>query len=53
MGEEDLWREFMKWGSVREVFIPQKKDKYGRRFGFVRFKAVDNVKWLEDQLGSM
>lgn len=39
-GREDMWKIFNRWESVKEVFIPPKNDKYGKRFGFVRFKHV-------------
>ncbi|MCI20059.1 endonuclease/exonuclease/phosphatase family protein, partial [Trifolium medium] len=35
-----LWKLFSKYGSVTDVFIPKKVDKWGRRFGFVKFKGV-------------
>jgi hypothetical protein len=36
----DLRRLFMSYGKVEEVFIPNKLDKNGKRFGFVKFKEV-------------
>jgi RNA recognition motif-containing protein len=36
----DLWSLFLKFGRVREVYIPKKLDKMGKRFGFVKFKEV-------------
>lgn len=44
---------FVKWGSVGEVFILPKKDKFGRTFSFVRFKDVKNIKWLECMMDSI
>lgn len=41
-GEVDMWKIFSRWVSVGEVFIPPKRDKFGKRFGFVRFKFVEN-----------
>jgi hypothetical protein len=46
---EDLWKLFLKFGRVAEVYIPKKLDKRGRRFGFVKFKEVRE----EDVLGEM
>lgn len=43
----------MKWGNVREVVIPLKMDKYGNRFGFVRFFNVQNFIILERQLDAI
>ena len=48
--EKDLWKKFQEWGRVREVFIPQKKNKIGHRYGFVRFKGVEDVASLERRL---
>ncbi|KAF1883655.1 hypothetical protein Lal_00012572 [Lupinus albus] len=36
-----MWTVFSKWGRVGVVIIPQKCDKRGNRFGFVRFKQTD------------
>ena len=41
--ERDLWLHFKKWGDVRELFISKKRNKMGRRYGFVRFKGVSDV----------
>ncbi|MCI23954.1 RNA recognition motif, partial [Trifolium medium] len=38
------------YGSVTDVFIPKKVDKWGRRFGFVKFKEVKEVDALSDRL---
>lgn len=40
----DIWSVFAKYGQVVEVFIPNKLDKWGKRFGFVKFKDVGNRK---------
>jgi len=45
--KEDLRRLFVNFGKVEEVFIPYKLDKWGRRFGFVKFKEVAD----EEDLG--
>lgn len=45
-----LWEKFKVWGDVREVFIAKRRNKEGRRYGFVRFKGVSDVKLLEVQL---
>jgi hypothetical protein len=47
---EDLWKLFLKYGRVGEVFLPKKLDKRGRRFGFVKFKEVMEVDELSDKL---
>lgn len=50
---EDMWKLFLRWGRVIDVFIPQKRDKFGKRFGFVKFLEVKNPKALEEQLDSL
>lgn len=49
-GEERMWSIFSRWGKVCEVHIPQKKTKSGHRFGFVRFRDVDDPRSLERRL---
>ncbi|KAH1249328.1 hypothetical protein GmHk_05G012704 [Glycine max] len=51
--EKDLWCQFKKWGDVREVFISRQRNKNGRRYGFVRFKGVNDEHMLERQLDSI
>jgi hypothetical protein len=46
----DLWKLFQNYGRVGEVYIPKKLDKRGRRFGFVKFKEVEDAEMLSDQL---
>ncbi|WJX13955.1 hypothetical protein P8452_04289 [Trifolium repens] len=41
-----LWERFARIWRVDEVYIPQKVDRKGRRFGFVRFWEVQNVEIL-------
>lgn len=37
---KEMWSIFLKYGDVNEVVIPNKRDKRGQRFGFVRFANV-------------
>ncbi|KAK2413385.1 zinc finger CCCH domain-containing protein [Trifolium repens] len=48
----DLWKLFSRYGSVCDVFIPKKVDKWGRKFGFVKFKEVkdEEVELLSKKL---
>lgn len=46
----DLWKLFASFSSVCEVFIPKKLDKWGKRFGFVKFGVVDDVEEMERKL---
>jgi RNA recognition motif-containing protein len=50
LGWGDLWKLFGQFGSVSDVFIPKKMDKWGRRFGFVKFKGVHNLEELSMKL---
>lgn len=47
---EDLWHRFEKVGRVVDLFIPSKKDKWGSRFGFVRFQRTAGDDILLDRL---
>ncbi|ESW29403.1 hypothetical protein PHAVU_002G067600 [Phaseolus vulgaris] len=49
-GERDMVKVFQKWATVKEVFISRRLNKWGRRFGFVRFLDVKNVARLEGEL---
>lgn len=49
-GPEALWKMFLKWGKVVDVFIPMKRNKEGKAFGFVRFKEVAYPQELERRL---
>ena len=48
--EKDLWQHFKRWGDVREIFIPNRRNYNGRRYGFVRFKGVNDVQQLARKL---
>jgi len=39
-GEKEMWRIFMRWGRVNEVFISKKVKRWGHKFGFVRFLTL-------------
>jgi hypothetical protein len=49
----DLFKLFAKHGRVGEVFIPQKLNKWGCRFDFVKFREVKNVGELERMLADI
>lgn len=51
--EKELWIHFKQWGEVREVFISKNKNKAGRRYGFVRFKGVQDERRLERNLDNI
>lgn len=39
-GVEPLWKMFTRWGKVVDVYLPKKRNKEGKLFGFVRFDQV-------------
>ncbi|XP_068461571.1 uncharacterized protein [Phaseolus vulgaris] len=45
-----MHKVFQRWVRVKEVFISRRLNKWGRRFGFVRFFEVRNVGRLEKEL---
>ncbi|GAU41064.1 hypothetical protein TSUD_284340 [Trifolium subterraneum] len=49
----NLWKLFAKYGRVGEVYIPQKLNKWGCRFGFVKYREVKNTVELERRLGEV
>ena len=36
----ELWRHFSQWGELKEIFIPNRRNREGKRYGFARFKGV-------------
>lgn len=51
--EEELWQHFKKVGDVREVFISKRRNRNSRKYGFVRFKSVEDVYELERKLDNI
>ncbi|GJY90861.1 RNA-directed DNA polymerase, eukaryota [Tanacetum coccineum] len=43
---QDLWNVCNAYGSVIDVYIPNKRSKSGKRFAFVRFITVSNLECL-------
>ncbi|GJZ73409.1 RNA-directed DNA polymerase, eukaryota, partial [Tanacetum coccineum] len=50
---KDLWKVCNDYGTVVDVFIPNKKSKVGKRFAFVRFIKVDNLDRLIQNLNTI
>nr|GEV85738.1 RNA-directed DNA polymerase, eukaryota [Tanacetum cinerariifolium] len=46
----DLWNLCQVYGTVVDVYIPNRRSKAGKRFAFVRFIKVDNVDRLVGNL---
>jgi len=49
-GKLDMIKISIRWARIKEVFISIRLNKWGRRFGFVRFFEVRNVGRLERNL---
>ncbi|XP_058732712.1 uncharacterized protein LOC131604256 [Vicia villosa] len=49
----DLFFEFKNLGEIEEVVIPPRKDKFGRRFGFVCFLNVKDEELLATKLDNI
>jgi len=52
-GEMDMVKVFQRQARVKEVFISRRLNRWGRRFGFLRFFEVRNVGRLEKELDSL
>ncbi|GKU93948.1 hypothetical protein SLEP1_g7497 [Rubroshorea leprosula] len=46
----EMWRTFLKFGRVYDIYCPKRKSRNGTKFGFVRFLDVKNSKELEKNL---
>jgi hypothetical protein len=46
----EIWKVFARYGRVGEVYVPKKLDKWGRRFGFVKFLEVKDVEELSRKM---
>ncbi|GLU09811.1 hypothetical protein SLE2022_266510 [Rubroshorea leprosula] len=51
--EKNLWYRFQRCGKVVDVFVPKKRDKWGKRFGFVRMVGVQNEYQMERKLNEI
>nr|GEY46578.1 nucleotide-binding alpha-beta plait domain-containing protein [Tanacetum cinerariifolium] len=49
-GAKDLWNSCKVYGQVVDAYIPDRRSKAGKRFGFVRFIKVFDVKRLISNL---
>lgn len=49
----DMWKSFRPFGTIVDVFVPTKRDKNGRRFGFVRYKGIRDTESLENSLKAL
>ncbi|GKV46677.1 hypothetical protein SLEP1_g53653 [Rubroshorea leprosula] len=49
----DMWRTFLHFGRVFAIYSPQRENKEGRIFGFVRFLEVKDERELERRLNGI
>ncbi|KAK9064848.1 hypothetical protein SSX86_016230 [Deinandra increscens subsp. villosa] len=47
---QELWKYCDQWGRVSDVYISSRRTKSGRKFGFVRFVGVKDMKNLINNL---
>ncbi|GKV10219.1 hypothetical protein SLEP1_g21617 [Rubroshorea leprosula] len=47
---DEMWRTFLRYGRVYDIYASNRKSKNGSRFGFVRFLGVKDKKELESKL---
>ncbi|GKV45950.1 hypothetical protein SLEP1_g52974 [Rubroshorea leprosula] len=50
---EDMWKEFKKYGRVIQIYVANKKDKWDRKFGFVRYLEIKNPREMELNLSKI
>ncbi|CAK8570132.1 unnamed protein product [Lathyrus sativus] len=50
---EMIFNLFREYDNVKEVVIPPKRNKLGKRFGFVRFTDIDDVRVLALKLDNI
>ncbi|GLU21016.1 hypothetical protein SLE2022_371820 [Rubroshorea leprosula] len=50
---KDLWFCFWSYGKVADVYVPARRDRRGRRFGFVRMSEVSDVTDMERKLNQI
>ncbi|GLU17751.1 hypothetical protein SLE2022_341070 [Rubroshorea leprosula] len=50
---KDLWFCFWSYGKVVDVYIPTRRDRRGRRFGFARMAGAFDVKDMERRLNQI
>lgn len=52
-GAKEMWSVFDKFGRVQGVVIPNKRDKRGKRFGFIRFFDIRDPSFFATRLDNI
>lgn len=47
---ESMWKHFLRFGTTIDIYIPSKRSKQGKLFGFVKYKDVANVQTLLNRI---
>lgn len=50
---KDMFKVFKEYELVMEVFIPSRRDRCGKRYGFVRFRKVVDKRIMAVKLDSI
>ncbi|KAK9078336.1 hypothetical protein SSX86_002393 [Deinandra increscens subsp. villosa] len=48
-----IWRKCSNLGTLRDVFIPSRRDRRGCRYGFVRFDGIKNTEAMLQKLNEV
>ncbi|XP_057445071.1 uncharacterized protein LOC130737342 [Lotus japonicus] len=51
--ERRMWKVFERWGRVVDIYIPRKRTKEEKRFGFVRMVGIADPEYLARQIDQM
>ncbi|MCI45342.1 RNA-binding protein 25-like [Trifolium medium] len=47
---QELKHRFSRFGEIVDFFIPSKTNKFGKQFGFVRFRGVEDAELIEAKM---
>jgi RNA recognition motif-containing protein len=47
---QELIYRFSKFGDIEDIYIPEKRNKSGKHFGFVRFRGAEDMKLIEAKM---
>jgi len=51
--KREMWKVFLRWGRVLDVFISRKLNSRNQMFGFVRFQDVADASALKRKLDAI
>ncbi|GKV44390.1 hypothetical protein SLEP1_g51580 [Rubroshorea leprosula] len=50
---KDLWYHFQRYGRMVDVYVPGRRDKWGKRYGFVRMTGVQSEQEMVRKLNDI